>query len=67
LRADKELLAAATAKQLTPELLAKAPAADRSTDSDYLAIEVPKALAECQANIERVAEILANVQADAPA
>lgn len=67
LRADKELLAAATANKLTPELLARATAADRATDADYLAAEVPKALAECHVNIERIADILAGIQADAPA
>ena len=67
LRADKELLAAVTAQKLTPEVLAKAAAADRATDVDYLATEVPKALADCQVNIERIADILAGIQANAPA
>ncbi len=67
LRAEKELLTAATANKLTPELLAKATAADRATDVDYLAAEVPKALAECHANIGRIAEILADIQMDASA
>ncbi|PAW83997.1 MAG: hypothetical protein B9S33_12620 [Pedosphaera sp. Tous-C6FEB] len=66
LRADKELLTAATADKLTPELLARATAADRATDADYLAAEVPKALAECHANIDRIADILAGIQVDAP-
>ena len=67
LRADKQLLAAVTANKLTPEILAQAAAADRATDVDYLAAEVPKALAECHGNIERIADILADIQADAPA
>jgi cell division septum initiation protein DivIVA len=54
LRASKEMLAAATSNKLTPELLARATAADRATDVDYLAAEVPNALAECHAKIERV-------------
>ncbi|MEN9576301.1 MAG: Sporulation kinase [Verrucomicrobiota bacterium] len=66
LRAEKEVLAAATANKLTPELLAKATAADRATDVDYLAAEVPKALAECSANIERIADILADIQMETP-
>jgi PAS domain S-box-containing protein len=67
LRADKVLLAAATANKLTPEILAQAAAADRATDVDYLAAEVPKALGQCNASIERIADILADIQADAPA
>jgi PAS domain S-box-containing protein len=67
LRADKALLAAATANKLTPEILAQAAAADRATDVDYLAAEVPKALGQCNASIERIADILADIQADAPA
>lgn len=65
LRADKELLAAATAQKLTPEILAKAAAADRATDVDYLASEVPKALSECHASIEQIAEVLAELQTEA--
>lgn len=64
LRAEKELLAAATANKLTPELLAQAAAADRATDVDYLAAEVPRALFQCHGNIERIADILAEIQAD---
>ncbi|MBI5800901.1 MAG: PAS domain S-box protein [Verrucomicrobia bacterium] len=67
LRAEKELLTAAVAQKLTPELLATATAADRATDVDYLAGEVPKALTEAHASIERIADILADIQADAPA
>lgn len=67
LRSAKELLAAANAQKLTPELLARAAAADRATDVDYLAAEVPKALAESYANLERVTNILADIQADSPA
>ena len=67
LRAEKELLAAATAQKITPELLARVTAADRVTDADHLATEVPRALAECHANIERIADILAEIQANAPA
>ncbi len=66
LRAEKELLAAAIAQQLTPELLARTTAADRATDVDYLAAEVPKALADCQKKIERIVDILADLQANAP-
>lgn len=65
LRADKALLAAATANKLTPEILAQAAAADRATDVDYLAAEVPKALGQCNASIERIADILADIQTDA--
>ncbi|MSU28014.1 MAG: hypothetical protein CK546_02390 [Pedosphaera sp.] len=67
LRASKEMLAAATSNKLTPELLARATAADRATDVDYLTAEVPNALAECHANIERIVEILAGIQVDVPA
>lgn len=67
LRAEKELLAAATAQRITPELLVRVTAADRATDADHLATEVPRALAECHANIERIADILAEIQANAPA
>ena len=67
LRAEKELLAAASLNKLTPELLDKATAADRATDVDYLAAELPKALAECHANIERIAAVLAGIQVDGPA
>lgn len=67
LRAEKELLTAATNNKLTPELLDKATAADRATDVDYLAAELPKALAECHANIERIADVLAGIQVDGPA
>jgi len=63
LHADKALLAAATANKLTPEILAQAAAADRAIDADYLAAEVPKALGQCQANIERIADIIADIQA----
>ena len=63
LNADKALLAAATANKLTPEILAQASAADRAIDADYLAAEVPKALGQCQANIERIADIIADIQA----
>ena len=63
LHADKALLAAATANKLTPEILAQAAAADRAIDADYLAAEVPKALGQCQANIERIADIVADIQA----
>ena len=58
-------LAAATAQKLTPEILAKAAAADRATDVDYLASEVPKALSECHASIEQIAEVLAELQTEA--
>ena len=67
LRAEKEMLAAASLNKLTPELLDKATAADRATDVDYLAAELPKALAECHANIERIADVLAGIQVDRPA
>lgn len=63
LNADKALLAAATANKLTPEILGQAAAADRAIDADYLAAEVPKALGQCQANIERIADIIADIQA----
>ncbi len=63
LHADKALLAAVTANKLTPEILAQAAAADRAIDADYLAAEVPKALGQCQANIERIADIIADIQA----
>ncbi len=63
LHADKALLAAATANKLTPEILGQAAAADRAIDADYLAAEVPKALGQCQANIERIADIIADIQA----
>jgi PAS domain S-box-containing protein len=64
LRANKELLAAAVAQKLTPEILTQATAADSATDVDYLAAEVPKSLAECHQHIERIADILAEIQAD---
>ena len=64
LRTEKELLAAATANKLTPELLARAASADRETDVDYLAAEVPKALSQCNASIDRIADILASLQAN---
>jgi PAS domain S-box-containing protein len=67
LRAEKELLDAATANKLTPELLARTTAADRATDADYLAAEIPKALAECHVSVERIADILAGIQVDGPA
>ena len=67
LRAEKEMLAAASLNKLTPELLDKATAADRATDVDYLAAELPKALAECHANIERIADVLAGIQVARPA
>ena len=67
LRAEKDLLAAATAQKITPELLARVTAADRVTDADHLAVEVPRALAECLDDIERIADILAEIQANAPA
>jgi len=63
LNADKALLAAATANKLTPEILGQAAAADRAIDADYLAAEVPKALGQCQANIERIADVIADIQA----
>jgi hypothetical protein len=31
---------------------------------DYLTAEVPKALAECQTHIDRIADILADLQAN---
>lgn len=67
LRAEKELLAAATSQKITPELLARVTAADRATDADHLASEVPRALADCNANIERIADILADLQVNMPA
>ncbi len=67
LRAEKEVLAALTANKLTPELLARATAADRATDWDYLAAEVPKALAECHVNIDCIAHILTSIQKNGPA
>ncbi|MEQ2007916.1 MAG: PAS domain S-box protein [Limisphaerales bacterium] len=67
LRAEKELLAAAAAQKITPELLVRVTAADRATDADHLAAEVPRALAECHEQIERIADILAEIQANAPA
>ena len=63
LHADKALLAAVAANKLTPEILGQAAAADRAIDADYLAAEVPKALGQCQANIERIADIIADIQA----
>jgi PAS domain S-box-containing protein len=67
LRVEKELLTAALAHKITPELLAQVAAADHSTDADYLATEVPRALGECQKSIERITDILADLQANAPA
>ena len=65
LLAETALLTAATAQQLSPELLAQANAANRATDEEYLATEVPKALAECRANIERITDILAEIATNA--
>ena len=57
LRIEKELIEAA---------LAQTTAADRATDVEYLTAEVPKALAECNAKIDRIADILADLQANPP-
>lgn len=67
LRVEKELLAAALAQKLTPDLLARSTAADRATNVDYLTEEVPRALAECHTKIDRIADILADLQANPPA
>jgi len=67
LQAGKELLAAALAQKLTPEILARASEADRATDVEYLATEMPRALAECHASIERITDILTDVRTDATA
>ncbi len=67
LRTGKELLEAVVAEKLTSELLVRSTAADHATDVDYLTTEVPKALAECQTSIDRMVDILADLQVNPPA
>lgn len=57
---DKVRFAEEGARKLQPLVRA-----DQTTDAEYLASEVPKALAECQASIERITDVLAEIATNA--
>jgi signal transduction histidine kinase len=53
-----ELLRAAEARQITPELLSRMRAAHQAADLEYLEVEIPKAIQESLVGVERVTNIM---------
>ncbi len=59
---QKKLFNAAAGESLTPEIIAAAAAARKSTDTDYFTDQVPQAIVESLENVEKISRMLADLQ-----